>query len=113
MVLDENAERPQKPARMQIHLAPLSVRRALRQVDASFAAKGKGSHEDDARDVGIGAALGAVVGALAGGKEGAIAGIVLGGGGVFLATKGEDVEIPAGTRLEIELDEAVDVPRGS
>lgn len=113
VVLAEKAERPQKPGKLQIDVDQLSVRGTEKRIDASFAAKGKGSHEEDARDVGIGAVLGAVVGAIAGGKDGAIAGIVLGGGGVFLATKGEDVEFPAGTRLVLELDEAVDVPRGS
>lgn len=109
----ESAERPQKPGRLAINLEQLDVRGENVDIQAGFASKGKGSHEDDARDIGIGAALGAIVGAIAEGAEGAVAGIVLGGGGVFLATKGEDVEIPAGTPLLVELEESVSVPAGA
>lgn len=113
VVLAEKAERPQKPGKLEVDIDRLAVRGVERDVSAEFVAKGKGSHEDDARDIGIGAAIGAIVGAIAEGGEGAIAGIVLGGGGVFLATKGEDVELPAGTQLTIELTESVQVPAGS
>lgn len=108
----EKAERPQKPGKLAINLEQLSVRGERVDIAAAFAAKGKGSHEDDARDIGIGAALGAIVGAIAEGAEGAVVGIVLGGGGVFLATKGEDVEMPAGTPLLVTLEESVSVPVG-
>lgn len=113
VVLAEKAERPQKPGKLEIHITRLSVRGRLHDVEAAFVAKGKGSHQDDARDIGIGAAVGAIVGAIADGGKGALAGIVLGGGGVFLATKGEDVELPSGTRLQIELREPVTVPLDS
>lgn len=58
--------------------------------------------------VGGGALLGTVVGGVVGGVEGAILGGVLGGlagGGVQVLTRGDQVQVPAGTILEFELDE--------
>ncbi len=109
----EKAERPQKPGKLGIDIDTLSVRGVQRDVAAEFKAKGRGSHKEDATEIGIGAAAGAILGAIVDGKKGAIAGIVLGGGGVFLATKGEDVVLPAGTRLTIQLLESVQVPAAS
>lgn len=106
----EKAERPQKPGELGIEVEELVVGGDSVKLDAAFASKGKGSHEEDARDIGIGAAIGAIVGGIAEGAEGAIAGLVLGGGGVFLATKGENVELPAGTVLLVQLEEPIEVP---
>ena len=56
---------------------------------------------DDAKKGGIGAGLGAVVGGIAGGGSGAAVGAVAGGAGTVLATKGREVEVPAGTMVTV------------
>lgn len=60
----------------------------------------------DATKVGIGAGAGAVIGGIVGGGSGAAKGAAIGGGagtGVVLATRGEEVRLPAGTPLSVKL----------
>lgn len=60
----------------------------------------------DAQKIGIGAGAGAVVGGLLGGRKGAAIGAAAGGAGgtgVVLATKGEEVRLPAGTEIDLVL----------
>jgi hypothetical protein len=60
----------------------------------------------DAKIAGGAAAGGVVIGAIADGGEGAVKGGLIGGalgGAAVLATRGKEVEIPAGSRYEIEL----------
>ncbi len=64
--------------------------------------------DDSGRDnaagkAGIGAVLGGVLGGILGGKKGAIVGIIVGGTGAVVASKGAEVELPAGTVITIEL----------
>jgi hypothetical protein len=66
-----------------------------------------------AEKAGIGAVLGGVIGGIFGGKTGAIAGVVLGGGGAVVASKGDDVELPAGTMLSVRLERPLVVPRAA
>jgi hypothetical protein len=56
---------------------------------------------DDVKKGGLGAGLGAVVGGIAGGGTGAAIGAVAGGAGTVLATKGREVEVPAGTVVNV------------
>ena len=58
---------------------------------------------DDVKKGGLGAAAGAVVGGIAGGGSGAAIGAVAGGAGTVLATKGREVEVPAGTVINVLL----------
>lgn len=62
---------------------------------------------DDVKKGGIGAGLGAVVGGIAGGGTGAAIGAVAGGTGAVLGTKGREVEIPAGTVVNVLLQTPV------
>ncbi len=65
---------------------------------------------EDAKKIGIGAGAGAAIGAIAGGKKGAAIGAGIGGGagtGAVLATRGEEVTIPAGTTLRTTIQETV------
>ena len=67
---------------------------------------------EDAVKVGIGAAAGAVVGAIAGGTKGAAVGSAVGAGGgsaVVLATRGEEIRLGSGTRLQVKLTEPLSV----
>ena len=74
-----------------------------------FRVKGKNSTSETAKQVGIGAVVGGVVGAVAGSTvKGAAIGAIL-GTGVAVATDGKDIELPAGTRLRVELAEPVTV----
>jgi hypothetical protein len=60
----------------------------------------------DATKIGIGAGAGAVIGGILGGGSGAAKGAAIGGGAgtaVVLSTKGDEVRIPAGTRVTIKL----------
>lgn len=56
---------------------------------------------DDVKKGGIGAGLGAVVGGIAGGGTGAAIGAVAGGAGAVLGTKGREIEVPAGTVVNV------------
>jgi hypothetical protein len=64
------------------------------------------SKKRDAAMIGGGAAGGAIIGAIADGGKGAAIGAVIGGAagtGAVLATKGKEVELPAGTPLKTQL----------
>ena len=64
----------------------------------------------EAAKVGAIAALGAIIGAAAGGGKGAAIGAgagAAGGGGAVLASKGEEVRLPAETRLTFKLAEPI------
>ena len=65
---------------------------------------------EDAKKIGIGAGVGTAIGAIAGGKKGAAIGAGVGGAagtGAVLATRGEEVEIPAGATLRTTIQETV------
>jgi hypothetical protein len=56
---------------------------------------------------GIGAALGGILGGILDGKQGALIGVLVGGGGAVVGSKGSDVELPAGTVLNVRLDQFI------
>lgn len=58
---------------------------------------------DTVGKAGIGAVLGGVLGGILGGKKGAVVGIIVGGTGAVAASKGDEVDLPAGTIVTIEL----------
>jgi len=64
------------------------------------------THGKDAKIIGGSAGAGAVVGAIVDGKSGAAKGALVGGAagtGVVLATRGQEVSIPAGSRWRVRL----------
>jgi hypothetical protein len=70
----------------------------------------EGTKKNDAAKIGIGAVAGAVLGKVIG--DNATAGAVIGGAAgtaVVLATKGKEIELAAGTRLDLSLDAPVAV----
>jgi hypothetical protein len=76
--------------------------------DVTTASKSRGTRSGAV--IGGGAALGAIIGAIAGGGKGAAVGTVAGAGagtGAQVLTKGQTVKIPAETRLEFILQQAV------
>lgn len=68
--------------------------------------------KEDAAKIGVPAVGGAVIGGILGGKKGAVIGGVVGGGAgtaVVLTTAGDEVSLPAGAVIQVELAEPVDV----
>jgi len=61
----------------------------------------------EAGRIGAGSAVGAIIGGILGGVKGAVAGILIGGGGVMVATEGKDVHLPEGTVLRVRFDSTV------
>jgi hypothetical protein len=59
----------------------------------------------------IGAAIGGILGKVLGGTKGAIVGAVLGGAGGAISSSGDDVELPAGTVFELQLERPSTVNR--
>ncbi len=77
-----------------------------------FVKEGPTSKGDDAKKVGVGAALGAAIGAIAGGGKGAAIGAGVGGAagaGTVAATRGKASELPVETRMSFRLQEAIKV----
>ncbi|MGD0199732.1 MAG: hypothetical protein ABSD27_03170 [Bryobacteraceae bacterium] len=75
-----------------------------------FAQEGGTSHGEDAKKVGVGAAIGAAIGAIAGGGKGAAIGAGVGGAagaGTVAATRGKPTELAAEARLTFRLEEPV------
>jgi len=72
--------------------------------------KGKGDAKESATEVGGGAVAGGILGGVLGGKKdigkGAAAGAVV-GAGVAVATKGDQIVLPAGKKITITLSEPV------
>jgi len=105
----EPAERPSKAGRIEIEfdsVYPDDVRFEMRGRVAEIQESG-----ERGKKAGIGAVVGGILGGLLGGKGGAIAGILIGGGGAVVATRGEDVELPAGTVLTVRLEEPLVLTR--
>jgi hypothetical protein len=65
----------------------------------------------DKSKVGIGAALGGILGAVLDGGKGALIGVLVGGGGAMVGSKGDEVELPAGTILTLRLERPVPTAR--
>lgn len=111
----ERAQRPQKGGRLELD----AVRIRSGAFDAALqghvtavgeSLEGKGSAREDAAKIGIGAGAGGVLGAILGGKKGAVAGVLIGAGGVFVATKGEQVRLERESPLLVELVRDLRIP---
>jgi hypothetical protein len=80
---------------------------------APFEAVAESTTDQDAVTIGAGAGIGAAIGAVIGGERGAATGAAIGGGSgtaVVLATRGDDIEIPSGTRVNFVLAAPLEVP---
>jgi hypothetical protein len=77
---------------------------------ATIIRRAEATKGEDAKKIGIGAGVGTAIGAIAGGKKGAAIGAGIGGGagtGAVLATRGNEVGIPAGTRVRTTIEDTV------
>lgn len=107
----EPAERPSRAGRLDLDFDVLFLEAT--RVDLRTQVVSIDAPEDDRpgtkEKAGIGAVLGGVLGGILGGKEGLIAGILVGGTGAVVASKGDDVELPAGALITVRLERAVDI----
>jgi hypothetical protein len=76
---------------------------------AQIAIEAGSSTKSDAKKGAVGAGAGAIVGGIAGGGGGAAIGGIVGGAGTVLATKGKEVELPAGTMVSTRFLESLKV----
>ena len=112
----ERAQRPQKGGKLVLGARTLALQDESVRISGTVTTgndkdmKGRGSAKSDLKKIGIGAGVGAVVGGLIGGGKGVAAGLAIGGGGTFLATKGEQVNLEPETALVVELSRSVTVP---
>ena len=94
-------------ARLVVSFDRIRVDGRTLDIDATrFDVTADSSKGKDAKIAGGAAAAGAVIGAIADGGEGALKGGLIGGaagGAAVLATRGKEVELPAGSRYQIEL----------
>lgn len=77
-----------------------------------FRVQGKGDTKESVLEIGGGAVAGGIVGGVLGGKDdiakGAAAGAII-GTGVAIATKGDQIVLPAGQKMKVTLDGSVTV----
>lgn len=110
----EPARRPSRSGRLELDFDSLYVDRArldLRGRVVSVGQDDQSNRQTTEKKAGLGAVLGGVLGGILGGKDLLVIGAVLGGGGAVVASKGEDVELPAGTLVTIRLERALTVPK--
>jgi len=105
----EAAERPSRAGRLDLDFDALYLDTKRIDIRASLVSM-EGGGRSRREKAGIGAVLGGILGGIFEGKKGVIVGGVLGGTGAVVATKGEDVELPAGATLTIRLDEDLPIP---
>jgi hypothetical protein len=98
-------------ARLVVSFDEIRVDGRTFRIDATdFDVTAESSKGKDAKIAGGAAAAGAIIGAIADGGEGALKGGVIGGaagGAAVLATRGKEVELPAGSRYKIELKKSL------
>jgi len=88
----------------------LSARNESHRIQtAPIAIEAGSSTKSDAKKGAVGAGAGAIVGGIAGGGGGAAIGGIVGGAGTVLATKGKEVELPAGTMVSTRFLESLKV----
>jgi hypothetical protein len=96
-------------ARLAFTFDRVKTRSGPRKILSSFVEKeAEDGRKKDATVIGGAAGLGAIVGGIVGGKKGAAIGATIGGAsgtGVVLATKGEEIQLPAGTEVNVRLDQ--------
>jgi hypothetical protein len=108
----EPAQRPSRSGRLELDFDALYLDRARLDLRGRVTSIWQDDDRPDKKEkAGIGAVLGGVLGGILGGRKGAIAGVLIGGTGAVVATKGDDLELPAGTILAVRLEKPLSVPR--
>ncbi len=104
----ERAQRPSKGGRLEMSFDSLEVDGRRLGMDARVVKVSEGLDKGKA---GLGALVGGVLGAVIDGKQGALIGAIVGGGGAVVASSGDDVELPAGSLLTVELERPLTLTR--
>lgn len=105
------AERPSRGGRLDLEFSALYLGSDRLDILGRVVSLEQDTTARTAKKAGLGAVLGGVLGSVVGGKEGAVVGVIVGGGGAVVATKGQDIELPAGALVVMRLDREVIVPR--
>lgn len=111
----EKARRPNGPGRLTLKADLIEADGASVEFEGLITAEGErlegeDSVHEDIKEIAVGAGIGGLLGGILGGGKGVVVGILIGGGGTFIATKGEEVRLPPDTPLYVELREEVIVP---
>ena len=107
---------PKSQARIEMQFQTLILPDGTRiPIAASFASEAESRKGRNAGTIAGGAAAGAFLGHIIGkdGKD-ALIGAVVGGAigtGIVMGTPGKEIDLPAGTSLQLHLDKAVEVPQ--
>ncbi len=114
VTLVEEAERPAKGGKLDVTFDAIWIDdRARTDLRTRVVSMRPGIDEGQtAKRAGIGAILGGVLGSIVGGREATVIGAILGAGGGIAASHGEDVNLPAGTLLTLELERPLAVRAG-
>jgi hypothetical protein len=106
----EAARRPAHGGRLELSFDSMETREGRTVPIRSRVVSLKEDSVDKSK-VGLGAVLGGVLGAVLDGGKGALIGVLVGGGGAVVGTKGDEVELPAGTVLTLRLERPVPMAR--
>jgi hypothetical protein len=102
----EPAQRPSKGGRLEIVFDRIDLDGERVDFRGRVSSIDQGSDTGKtAGKAGLGAVIGGVLGTILGGGKGAIVGVIVGGTGAVVGTKGDEVELPAGTVLTVRLEE--------
>jgi hypothetical protein len=104
----DKASRTDRKGSLTVEFNRLTVNGRARDVRATVVqAIESDGIKDEVGRIGAGAGLGAIIGGIIGGVKGAITGILIGAGGVLVATEGKDVDLQAGTILRVRFENTV------
>jgi hypothetical protein len=113
VVTAQPAGRVKGKSRLEVAFDGIVVRGSRYRLETTgLSLEGEDSHGRDAAMVAGGAVAGAILGKITGGSAGK--GAVLGGaagGGAVLATKGKNIELPAGSRCTVRVTKSREVER--
>jgi hypothetical protein len=102
------ASRPSHGGRIELTFDQLLMADG-RSVDIRSSVAGIEEEGLNKKRAGLGAILGGILGGVLEGGKGAVVGVLVGGGGAVVASKGDDVELPAGTLVSLRLERPVAV----
>jgi hypothetical protein len=105
----ERAQRPSKGGRLEVSFDQMLMDGQRLGMDARVVKVEESGV--DKKKAGLGAVIGGVLGAVLDGKSGAVIGAIVGGGGAVVASSGEEVELPAGTVLTVQLERPMTLAR--
>jgi hypothetical protein len=108
----EAAQRPNKSGRLEILFDRMDLESQRIDFRGRVVSLDQGGDTGKtAGKAGLGAVIGGVLGSILGGGRGAVVGVILGGTGAVVGTKGDEVDLPAGTVLTVRLEEALRIDR--